>query len=180
MARRIRCAWSDRFDKIISSHGFKVGGLNENTMDYSADAVSVWMDIRMGKDPFLGTPVTNGVVRLGTDMTVAVYIKSKIDTALDVVVKDCVANDAKKNQQIQLTDDNGCVVQKKLMTPFVITDRVGSSGASRIAYAMLKSFKFPDSLDVNIMCNVVMCKGSCGISCEGGTAGKGFKPGKSQ
>jgi hypothetical protein len=165
VARRIRCAWSDRFDKIISSHGFKVGSLAENTMDYSADAVSVWMDLRMGKDPFQGTPVTNGVVRLGSDMTIVVYIKSKIDKGLDVVIRDCVANDAKRHQQIQLTDENGCVVQKKLMTPFIITDRVGQSGASRIAYAMLKSFKFPDSLDVNIICNVAMCRGDCGISC---------------
>ncbi|OQV21370.1 hypothetical protein BV898_04579 [Hypsibius exemplaris] len=171
VARRIRCSWSDRFDKIISSHGFKVGSLNENTMDYSADAVSVWMDLRMGKDPFQGTPVTNGVVRLGSDMTIVVYIKSKIDKGLDVVIRDCVANDAKRHQQIQLTDENGCVVQKKLMTPFIITDRVGQSGASRIAYAMLKSFKFPDSLDVNIICNVAMCKGPCGISCSAeGTA----------
>ena len=103
VARRIRCAWSDRFDKIISSRGFKVGSLSENTMDYSADAVSVWMDLRMGKDPFQGTPVTNGVVRLGSDMTVAIYMKSKIDRGLDVVIRDCVANDAKKHQQIQLT-----------------------------------------------------------------------------
>ncbi|XP_055353531.1 uncharacterized protein LOC129599340 [Paramacrobiotus metropolitanus] len=175
VARRIRCAWSDRFDKIISSRGFRVGSLAENTMDYSADAVSVWMDLRMGKDPFQGTPVTNGVVRLGSDMTIVVYIKSKIEKGLDVVIRDCVANDAKKHQQIQLTDENGCVVQKKLMTPFTITDRVGQSGASRIAYAMLKSFKFPDSLDVNIICNVAMCKGDCGISCEKDKAGA--KPG---
>ena len=126
----------------------------------------------------LGTPVTNGVVRLGTDMTIAVYVKSKVENSLDVVIKDCVANDAKKHQQIQLIDDNGCVVQKKLMTPFVITDRVGNSGASRIAYAMLKSFKFPDSLDVNIMCNVVMCKGPCGIQCNEGGSNKAASSGK--
>lgn len=172
VARRIRCAWSDRFDKIISSRGFKVGSLSENTMDYSADAVSVWMDLRMGKDPFQGTPVTNGVVRLGSDMTVAIYMKSKIDRGLDVVIRDCVANDAKKHQQIQLTDENGCVIQKKLMTPFTVTDHVGQSGASRIAFAQLKSFKFPDSLDVNIICNVAMCKGPCGITCPTDAAAK--------
>jgi hypothetical protein len=105
-------------------------------------------------------------------MTIVVYIKSKIDKGLDVVIRDCVANDAKRHQQIQLTDENGCVVQKKLMTPFVITDRVGQSGASRIAYAMLKSFKFPDSLDVNIICNVAMCKGPCGIACPADGAPK--------
>lgn len=95
VARRIRCAWSDRFDKIISSRGFKVGSLSENTMDYSADAVSVWMDLRMGKDPFQGTPVSNGVVRLGSDMTVAIYMKSKIDRGLDVVIRDCVVSSFK-------------------------------------------------------------------------------------
>lgn len=77
----------------------------------------------------------------------------------DVHVKDCIAHDGDASNGIQVTDEAGCVVQRKLLGPWQKKENV--NGASVIAYSVMQAFRFPDKMEVFFECNIEICKNRC-------------------
>ncbi|KAM7281768.1 uncharacterized protein ISCGN_006017, partial [Ixodes scapularis] len=92
-----------------------------------------------GRGPF-SAPVT-GLVNIGETLTLVVYALGS-----DVRVKDCLAHDGDLGHTLQLTDAHGCVAKPKLLGPWQKTTKTGATGASTIAFAYLKAFKFPNKV----------------------------------
>lgn len=134
------------------------------TFEFSGDPMSISMDLRVGSNPFGGESLGLQPVTLGTPMTIVVYVQSAIEStdadALDVVVRDCTARDVGRNGRlVALTDANGCVLQRKLLSPFRIVREVPSDvglpdDVALVAFAQLQSFKFPDSSKVRCVLTV--------------------------
>lgn len=87
---------------------------------------------------------------------------------LDIAVRNCEARDSDSERVVLLTDEFGCVLQKKLISPFRIKRNAHSSTADSsqvMAYANLESFKFPDSTRIRLICKVATCRRHCNIAC---------------
>lgn len=106
-----------------------------------SSAADSYMDVQHGHGPF--SPPVTGLVKIGETLTLVVYT---LGSDFDVHVKDCVAHDGDLSHAVQLTDAQGCVAKPKLLGPWQKTRKTGATGASTIAFAYLKAFKFPDKV----------------------------------
>ena len=112
---------------------------------------------QVGRGPF--APSATGLVKIGETLTIVVSVEG--DAGFDIHVKQCIAHPGDRNNNIILTDQNGCVAKPKLIAPFTTSTQTGNTGASIIAFAFLQAFKFPDQMDVYLECSVELCKGQC-------------------
>ena len=69
-------------------------------------------------------------------------------------VKSCSA-EAENSKAIQLSDEHGCVLRPKMISKYMKIAGADSR-ASVVTYAFFHAFKFPDSMAVNIKCQVVI------------------------
>ncbi|CAG0883752.1 unnamed protein product [Cyprideis torosa] len=156
-ARRLRCLWQGNIDKVVT-YAFNVDMLDQEIVTFSGDTANAVMDVQIGKGPF--APSVSGLVKIGDTMTIVISVEG--DPGFDVHVKDCIAHPGDRNNAVQLTDTQGCILKPKLMSaPFVSTTQTGGTGATVIAYAFFQAFKFPDQMDVFLECNIELCKGTC-------------------
>ncbi|KAJ8920168.1 hypothetical protein NQ315_011829 [Exocentrus adspersus] len=82
---------------------------------------------------------------------------SRPDGTYGFRVKNCFAFN-KQNSTVPLIDDRGCPNNPDVIAPFEYDEKKG------VADAQLRSmFRFPDSSEVHIQCNVGLCKGNCPI-----------------
>ncbi|XP_076372434.1 uncharacterized protein LOC143257526 [Tachypleus tridentatus] len=159
-ARHIRCLWTGQFERTVTSN-VNVDMLDIISITYSGDSVDSYMDIQVGRGPF-AAPVT-GLVRIGDTLTAVVYVQGAND--FDIHVKECTAHAGDVSSSVRLTDARGCVIKKKLMGPWQKTRQTGNSGAGIIAYAFFQAFKFPDTMEVFLECNIELCKFQCQDFC---------------
>ncbi|XP_022249301.1 uncharacterized protein LOC106465655 [Limulus polyphemus] len=160
-ARHIRCLWTGQFEKTVTSN-INVDMLDIISITYSGDSVDSYMDIQVGRGPF-AVPVT-GLVRIGDTLTAVIYVQGTDN--FDIHVKECTAHSGDVSKGIQLTDVRGCVIKKKLMGPWQKTRQTGNTGASIIAYSFFQAFKFPDTMEVFLECNIEICKFQCQDFCS--------------
>ncbi|XP_022124879.2 uncharacterized protein LOC110999900 isoform X2 [Pieris rapae] len=162
--RRVRCLWEGNLTKQLVS-SLSVGMLNQITSNFSGDTAMARLDIQAGRGPF--APEANGLIKIGETMTLVVSVTG--DAGFDIFVRECVARDADNNYVVPLTDSNGCVLKPKLFGAFQKTRETGNTGASIIAYAFFKAFKFPDEMDLIIQCEVELCKTDCEVCTNPGS-----------
>lgn len=156
--RRVRCLWEGNLNKQLVS-SLSVGMLNQITSNFSGDTAMARLDIQTGRGPF--APDTSGLVKIGETMTLVVTVTG--DAGFDILVRECVARDSESRHVVPLTDSNGCVLKPKLFGAFQKTRETGNTGASIIAFAFFKAFKFPDEMDLIIQCDVELCKTDCEV-----------------
>ncbi|KAK2722742.1 hypothetical protein QYM36_003059 [Artemia franciscana] len=120
------------------------------------------MDIQIGKGPL--APSANSLVRIGKTMTMV--ISATGDPGFDIHVRDCITHDGNRNNPVILTDNNGCVLKKKLMGPWQKTRQTGNAEINLLAFAFFQAFKFPDQVEVFLECNIGLCKSECGFCPE--------------
>ena len=53
-------------------------------------------------------------------------------------VRDCIAHDGNRNNSVILTDNNGCVLKKKLMGPWQKTRQTGNAEVNLLAFAFFQ------------------------------------------
>lgn len=101
----------------------------------------------------------------------AIYVKDSLNTT-DIRVKDCYAYDNSKNAknglkpaQLQLSQSNGCPIREQLLGVWQRTQETMETGATMIAYTLLRAFKFPETDSVFLACNVDLCKDRCTDRC---------------
>ncbi|CAH3945498.1 unnamed protein product [Pieris brassicae] len=162
--RRVRCLWEGNLTKQLVS-SLSVGMLNQITSNFSGDTAMARLDIQAGRGPF--APEANGLIKIGETMTLVVSVTG--DAGFDIFVRECVARDSDNNYVVPLTDSNGCVLKPKLFGAFQKTRETGNTGASIIAYAFFKAFKFPDEMDLIIQCEVELCKTDCEVCTNPGS-----------
>nr|CAD7201035.1 unnamed protein product [Timema douglasi] len=131
--RRVRCLWEGSLNKALSV-ALSVGMLREEAVTFSGDTALARLDIQMGRGPF--APAANGLVKIGETMTLVVSVEG--DPGFDIQVRDCVARDSTSTNLVQLTDERGCVIKKKLFGAFQKTRETGSAQTSIIAYAFFQ------------------------------------------
>lgn len=116
------------------------------------------MEIQEGLGP--GSREVSKIVPVGQPMTIVVAIND-YNGQFDMRVKSCVAHDGVQ-QPIALTDEYGCVLRPKMLTPFT---KIKSPGADKkatvLSYSRFLAFKFPDSMTVQIQCTVEVCRHGC-------------------
>ncbi|XP_068082882.1 uncharacterized protein [Anabrus simplex] len=154
--RNVRCLWEGNINKALSVD-LSVDMLEQEIVTFSGDTAVATLDIQMGRGPF--APKATGLVKIGEDMTLVVSVEG--DPGFDIAVHECIARDSTDTNTIQLTDERGCILRPKLMGAFQKTRDTGNTGASIIAYAFFKAFKFPDVMDLTMECNVELCKTEC-------------------
>ena len=79
-------------------------------------------------------------------------------------VKSCEASDG-RNRPISLSDENGCVLRKKMFSKFMKM-RSTDARATVVTYAFFHAFKFPDTMAVQIRCKVEICRFGCPDHCQ--------------
>lgn len=93
-------------------------------------------------------------------MTIVVAIND-YNGQFDMRVKSCVAHDGIQ-QPIVLTDEYGCVLRPKMLTPFTkLKNPESHKKATILSYSRFLAFKFPDSMTVQIQCTVEVCRHGC-------------------
>ncbi|KAK2722506.1 uncharacterized protein LOC136034371 [Artemia franciscana] len=160
-SRQIRCLWEGQLDKTVSAI-FSVDQLDSQIVSFSGDTANAFMDIQIGKGPL--APSANGLVRIGETMTMVISVTG--DPGFDIHVRDCIAHDGNRNNPVILTDNNGCVLKKKLMGPWQKTRQTGNAEVNLLAFAFFQAFKFPDQVEVFLECNIELCKSECGFCPE--------------
>lgn len=163
----------EKEDKRILFKPFTVDMLDVITVPMSGlrdnHQVSCWMDITRGIFPH-SKPI-DGPVKVGENLTMAIYIKDRRETT-DLRVKDCYAYDSREDAVrggkpiIMLTSDQGCPLNHKLIDFWKTTTSTGSSGASVVAYTTISAFKFPEKENVFLSCNVELCTNGCLTFCN--------------
>nr|CAD7569525.1 unnamed protein product [Timema californicum] len=154
-ARKISCA-STGNKKRVHFRPFVVDMLEVVSVPVPNGLIDCWMDIQRGKYP--NTSPIEEIIKIGETLTVLVYIKDE-QRQHDIRVRDCWAYDGEDydspdTHKLQLTDNQGCPIKKKLITTWQRTQQTGKSGASLIAYTSLSAFKFPDKMQVYLTCNI--------------------------
>jgi len=132
--------------------------------------VDVWIDITYGVFP--ETEPLEGPVKIGDNLTLSIYVKDSANNT-DIRVKDCYAYDniksAKNNikpSQLQLSQEDGCPLRENLMSVWRRTMNTMDTGATMIAFANLKAFKFPEKDSVFLACSIDLCRENCTERCE--------------
>lgn len=159
-ARTLRCLWEGSLSKTVS-YTLNVDMLDTQVVSFAGDTATAVMDVQIGKGPT--APSASGLIKIGETLTMVIYIEG--DAGFDVHVQDCIAHDGDRSNAVTLTDTRGCVLKKKLMGPWQKTrDTAGiRQGVSLVAYSFFQAFKFPDTMDVFLECNVELCKNGCDI-----------------
>lgn len=158
-ARAIRCEWRTNYRKVVSTKQ-RAAMTEVQTMRFAGDDVEVWMEIQSGKGPW-ADPVAN-IVPIGHTMTLLIGANDK-KSEFDLRVGKCRAHDGVRSP-IFLTDRDGCVMKSKLMSPFMKANNWGPH-SSTIAFAHFSAFKFPETTNVYIECDVEVCKHGCRDMC---------------
>lgn len=116
------------------------------------------MEIQEGAGPT--SREVSKIVSVGQPMTIVVAIND-YNGVFDMRVKSCVAHDGVQ-QPIALTDEYGCVLRPKMLTPFTkIRNPSSDKKATVLSYSRFLAFKFPDSMTVQIQCTVEVCRHGC-------------------
>ena len=117
------------------------------------------MEIQDGAGPT--SREVSKIVPVGQPMTIVVAIND-YNGQFDMRVKSCVAHDGNQ-QPIGLTDEFGCVLRPKMLTPFKkVRNPTGiNRKATILSYSRFLAFKFPDSMTVQIQCTVEVCRNGC-------------------
>lgn len=116
------------------------------------------MEIQEGAGPW--SREVSKIVPVGQPMTIVVAIND-YNGQFDMRVKSCVAHDGVQ-QPISLTDEYGCVLRPKMLTPFTKIKNPGADKkATVLSYSRFLAFKFPDSMTVQIQCTVEVCRHGC-------------------
>lgn len=160
-AKRLRCEWYNDYEKGITKPPIRVSDLEVVELNFRGDNVDCWMEIQHGKGPWAN--LVNGIVPLGTTLTMVIGIKDK-QGEFDMRVKSCSA-EAKNSRPIHLTDEHGCVLRPKMISKFMKIANADNR-ASVLTYAFFHAFKFPDSMTVNIKCKVEICRFGCPDHCQ--------------
>lgn len=121
------------------------------------------MEIQDGSGPW--SREVSKIVPVGQPMTIVVAIND-YNGQFDMRVKSCVAHDGVQ-QPIALTDEFGCVLRPKMLTPFTKIKNPGGAHkkATVLSYSRFLAFKFPDSMTVQIQCTVEVCRHGCAGKC---------------
>lgn len=101
-------------------------------------------------------------MRIGEYLTLAIGIQDQTKQ-FDMRVINCFASDGSR-PNIQLVDEYGCVTRPKIMSDLAKVTNYGDQ-ASVVTYAYFQAFKFPDSVDVQLECDVEICKQGCAKQC---------------
>jgi len=131
--------------------------------------VSCWMDIMRGTFPF--SKPLEGPVKVGENLTMAIYIKDRRETT-DLRVKDCYAYDSREDAVrggkpiIKLTSEQGCPINSRLIDFWKTTTSSVGNSASVVAYTTISAFKFPGKENVFLSCNVELCTNGCMTFCS--------------
>uniref|UniRef100_T1ISB6 ZP domain-containing protein n=1 Tax=Strigamia maritima TaxID=126957 RepID=T1ISB6_STRMM len=160
MARRVQCTWEGKMDHSVAT-AFEVDMLDTISVAYSGDDISAEMSVIVGRGPF-GQPA-QGLIRIGESLSIVISVFGSGE--MDIHIHDCIAHDGDKSKALQLSDADGCIVKKKLMGAWQFTRETGNTGASLIAHANLKAFRFPDKTDVYLECGLEICKEQCPNFC---------------
>ena len=173
-AHRLTCRWSpdQRLTKTVSVRPLNVGHLDTlDVHDVAADDsdadldVDVWMELQNGRWP-AAVAVDESAIRIGQTLSLVVGVAGGGRT--DLQVRDCHAHSTADLRdpaafRVQLTDERGCVLKPKLLTPF--SRQRGQPGTPRAGHALnvafLTAFSFPDNVQVFTSCNVEVCRGRC-------------------
>lgn len=116
------------------------------------------MEIQEGTGP--SSREVSKIVPVGQPMTIVVAIND-YNGQFDMRVKSCVAHDGNQ-PPIILTDEFGCVMRPKMLTPFTkVKNPGGHKKATILSYSRFLAFKFPDSMTVQIQCTVEVCRHGC-------------------
>ena len=163
-AKRLRCEWFEAYEKPATFRpAIPVADLDVIEMNFQGDDIDCWMEIQEGKGPWARE--VNRIVPVGQPMTIVVSIND-FNGQFDMRVKSCFAHDGLK-PPIQLTDEHGCVLRPKMLSPFnKIKDPNGK--ATVISYSHFYAFKFPDTMNVQIQCTVEVCRHGCPDACQKG------------
>lgn len=163
-AKRLRCEWFEAYEKPATFRpAIPVADLDVIEMNFQGDDIDCWMEIQEGKGPWARE--VNRIVPVGQPMTIVVSIND-FNGQFDMRVKSCFAHDGVK-PPIQLTDEHGCVLRPKMLSPFnKIKDPNGK--ATVISYSHFYAFKFPDTMNVQIQCTVEVCRHGCPDACQKG------------
>ncbi|XP_039314419.1 uncharacterized protein LOC105196110 [Solenopsis invicta] len=113
------------------------------------------LEIKIGNDPF--GIIANEPVRVNSTLTLVISVK--IDPGFDIEVRDCFARDKDSNKSVNITDENGCILDSRF-DAFQKTNKTRNTGASIIAFSSFKAFKF-SGINVLVKCKVQICKTSC-------------------
>lgn len=154
--RAVRCLWEGNLNQALTV-SLSVDMLTQEIVTFSGDTAMAKLDIQVGKGPF--AKPANGLVKIGETLTLVVSVSG--DPGFDIQVKQCKAKDSTGENEVDLTDEDGCVLKPKLFGSFQKTRNTGDTGASIIAYAFFNAFKFPDVMDIMIECNIELCKTDC-------------------
>ena len=146
VARRVRCNWNSNICSTITFTPFRVDAANVLAVNFNGNDVTTAMSVQVGRGPFAPV-IAEGIVQIGDTLTLVIYLQTK-DLTMDLQVLDCFASDGRSRNKIQLTDENGCVLKEKLISPWQTT-RETQNTAAQIAYAYLTAFKFPDDMTVH-------------------------------
>ena len=161
-AKRLRCEWFEAYEKSATFRpAIPVADLDAVEMNFNGDDIDCWINIVEGQGPW-GNEVSR-IVPVGQPMTIKISI---FDTSnqFDMKVKSCYAHDGVKSP-IQLTDEYGCVIRTKMLTPFMKT-KDPSGKATVVSYSNFYAFKFPDTTNVQIQCTVEVCRHGCSEACS--------------
>lgn len=163
-AKRLRCEWFEAYEKPATFRpAIPVADLDVVEMNFQGDDIDCWMEIQEGKGPWARE--VSRIVPVGQPMTIVVSIND-YNGQFDMRVKSCFAHDGVK-QPIQLTDEHGCVLRPKMLTPFnKVRDNNGK--ATVISYSHFYAFKFPDTMNVQIQCTIEVCRHGCPDACQKG------------
>ncbi|XP_035224801.1 uncharacterized protein LOC118197404 isoform X2 [Stegodyphus dumicola] len=160
-AKRLRCEWLESFEKPSSKPSLAISDLDVVELNFQGDDIDCWMEVQEGKGPWARQ--VGGLVPIGSPLTLVIAINDH-SREFDLRVKRCSASDG-AGIEVQLTDQNGCVLRPSLLTPFAKIRDYGPK-ATLIAYSHLYAFKFPDNLDVFVHCIVEVCRNGCPDSCS--------------
>ncbi|XP_035213499.1 uncharacterized protein LOC118187399 [Stegodyphus dumicola] len=162
-AKKIRCEWHDGYEKSAYKMPITISDLDVVEMNFQGDDVDCWLEVQDGKGPW--SAKVEGLVPLGSPLTLVVAIQDS-ESQFDMRVKSCIAHDGQKHP-IHLTDEDGCVLRPKMMSPFQKTTETKGT-ASVIAYSHFYAFKFPETVEVTIQCTVEICRNGCPGTCTQG------------
>ncbi|XP_028042776.1 proteoglycan 4-like [Bombyx mandarina] len=158
-----------RDEHTLKLKPFMVDMLDIVAVQGPAGGVECWMDIQKGVFPNT-TPLKDSI-KIGEYLTILVYLKD-VRNQFNLKIHDCWAYDSDnydspKTNKIQLTDKQGCPKKKKLIDLWQKSTNTGKSGATLIAYSKVSAFRFPETDQVYLTCNVELCTSSCDASCDG-------------
>ncbi|XP_013141477.1 PREDICTED: proteoglycan 4-like [Papilio polytes] len=179
LARKISCARTtfevsaegakEEQGHVLKLKPFMVDMLDVVAVEGLGSGVECWMDIQKGVFP--NTTPFESSIKIGEYLTILVYLKDQRNQ-FNLKIHDCWAYDndnydSPKTNRIQLTDKQGCPKKKKLIDQWQKSRNTGKSGATLIAYSKVSAFRFPETDQVYLTCNVELCTKNCDSSCDG-------------